>query len=114
MRPHGVSDHYPWHELKDHDALRRYMDDAARLGLRVGIEYDLGVAPPLPRSTRDALDYVIGSVHRVTRGDRAFRMADAGNDFAVNFDGDSLAIEAETFQQFRKRQSFRNFLLFAV
>jgi len=66
IRPHGVSDHYPWHDLKDHDALRRYMDDAARLGLHVGIEYDLGVAPPLPRTTRDALDYVIGSVHRVT------------------------------------------------
>jgi histidinol phosphatase-like PHP family hydrolase len=66
IRPHGVSDHYPWHDLKDHDALRRYMDDAARLGLHVGIEYDLGVAPPLPRATRDTLDYVIGSVHRVT------------------------------------------------
>ena len=68
IRPHGVSDHYPWHDLKDHDALRRYMDDAARLGLRVGIEYDLGVAPPLARSTRDALDYVIGSVHQVAIG----------------------------------------------
>src|SRR5260370_15414454 len=42
------------------------MDDAARLGLHVGIEYDLGVAAPLPRATRDTLDYVIGSVHRVT------------------------------------------------
>jgi histidinol phosphatase-like PHP family hydrolase len=61
-----VSDHYPWHDLKDHDALRKYMDDATRLGLHVGIEYDLGVAPPLPRATRDTLDYVIGSVHRVT------------------------------------------------
>jgi len=70
IRPHGVSDHYPWHELKDHDALRRYMDDAARLGLRVGIEYDLGQAPPLPRSTRDALDYIIGSVHRVMLDDQ--------------------------------------------
>jgi histidinol phosphatase-like PHP family hydrolase len=65
IRPHGVSDHYPWRELKDEDALRRYVDDAAKLGLRVGIEYDLGVAPPLARSTRDALDYVIGSVHQV-------------------------------------------------
>jgi histidinol phosphatase-like PHP family hydrolase len=44
----------------------RYLDDAARLGLRVGIEYDLGVAPLLPRSTHDALDYVIGSVHELT------------------------------------------------
>jgi histidinol phosphatase-like PHP family hydrolase len=49
----------------DGDVLR-YLDDAARLGLRVGIEYDLGVAPALPRSTHDALDYVIGSVHQLT------------------------------------------------
>jgi len=57
-RPHGVSDHYPWPTgmRSDSDVLR-YLDDAARLGLRVGIEYDLGVAPPLPRSTHDALDY---------------------------------------------------------
>lgn len=66
IRPHGISDHYPWHGLDDHDALLRYMDDAASVGLHVGIEYDLGVAPPLARATRDALDYVIGSVHRVT------------------------------------------------
>jgi histidinol phosphatase-like PHP family hydrolase len=66
-RPHGVSDHYPWPTgmQKDADVLR-YLDDAARLGLRVGIEYDLGVAPPLARSTHDALDYVIGSVHQLT------------------------------------------------
>ncbi|MHB8632281.1 MAG: PHP domain-containing protein [Candidatus Limnocylindria bacterium] len=66
MRPHGISDHYPWPSgmRSDGDVLR-YLDDAARLGLRVGIEYDLGVAPPLPRSTRDALDYVIGSVHQI-------------------------------------------------
>jgi histidinol phosphatase-like PHP family hydrolase len=65
-RPHGISDHYPWRTgmQKDGDVLR-YIDDAARLGLRVGIEYDLGVAPKLPRSTHDALDYVIGSVHEV-------------------------------------------------
>lgn len=71
IRPHGVSDHYPWRDLKDEESLRRYMDDAATLGLRVGIEYDLGVAPPLSRSTRDALDYVIGSVHRVTLDGKA-------------------------------------------
>jgi histidinol phosphatase-like PHP family hydrolase len=67
MRPHGISDHYPWPGGMQNDGdVLRYLDDAARLGLRVGIEYDLGVAPPLPRSTRDALDYVIGSVHQLT------------------------------------------------
>ena len=67
VRPHGVSDHYPWRTGMQNDGdVLRYLDDAARLGLRVGIEYDLGAAPPLPRSTRDALDYVIGSVHGVT------------------------------------------------
>jgi histidinol phosphatase-like PHP family hydrolase len=67
VRPHGISDHYPWPTGMQNDGdVLRYLDDAARLGLRVGIEYDLGVAPPLPRSTRDALDYVIGSVHELT------------------------------------------------
>jgi histidinol phosphatase-like PHP family hydrolase len=67
LRPHGVSDHYPWPGgMQNDDDVLRYLDDAARLGMRVGIEYDLGVAPPLPRSTRDALDYVIGSVHQLT------------------------------------------------
>ena len=66
VRPHGVSDHFPWRDkLRDEDDVLRYMDDAARLGLRVGLEYDLGVAPPLRRSTIDALDYVIGAVHQV-------------------------------------------------
>lgn len=67
IRPHGVSDHYPWPTgMQSDDDIRRYLDDASRIGLRVGIEYDLGAAPPLARTTRDALDYVIGSVHRVT------------------------------------------------
>ena len=67
VRPHGISDHYPWPSGMQNDAdVLRYLDDAARLGLRVGLEYDLGVAPVLPRSTRDALDYVIGSVHELT------------------------------------------------
>ena len=67
IRPHGVSDHYPWRTgMQRDDDVRRYLDDANRLGLRVGIEYDLGVAPPLRRATHDALDYVIGSVHQVT------------------------------------------------
>jgi histidinol phosphatase-like PHP family hydrolase len=67
VRPHGISDHFPWPgKMRDDDDVLRYLDDAARLGLRVGLEYDLGVAPPMPRSTHDALDYVIGSVHQVT------------------------------------------------
>jgi len=66
VRPHGVSDHYPWRTgMQRDDDVLRYLDDAARLGLQVGLEYDLGVAPPLLRSTHDALDYVIGSVHQV-------------------------------------------------
>lgn len=66
IRPHGVSDHFPWGDrLRTDDDVLRYIDDAARLGLRAGIEYDLGVAPPLRHTTREALDYVIGSVHQV-------------------------------------------------
>jgi histidinol phosphatase-like PHP family hydrolase len=66
VRRHGVSDHYPWRDrLRDDDDVLRYIDDAARLGLRVGLEYDLGVAPPLRATTLDALDYVIGAVHQV-------------------------------------------------
>jgi histidinol phosphatase-like PHP family hydrolase len=66
IRPHGVSDHYPWPGgMEKDDDILRYLDDASRLGLQVGIEYDLGVAPPLRSSTHQALDYVIGSVHQV-------------------------------------------------
>jgi histidinol phosphatase-like PHP family hydrolase len=66
VRPHGVSDHFPWQNgmKRDEDVLR-YVDDASRLGLRVGVEYDLGVAPELRATTREALDYLIGSVHQV-------------------------------------------------
>lgn len=71
IRPHGISDHYPWPGgMRADDDVLSYLDDAARLGLRVGIEYDLGVAPPLRRTTRDALDYVIGSVHGIGASDR--------------------------------------------
>lgn len=66
VRPHGVSDHFPWREkMRDDDDVLRYLDDAARLGLRVGLEYDLGVAPALRPSTRQALHYLIGAVHQV-------------------------------------------------
>ncbi|MDQ2951505.1 MAG: PHP domain-containing protein [Chloroflexota bacterium] len=66
VRPHGVSDHFPYPKgMNDDEDVLRYLDDASRLGLRVGIEYDLGVAPELRATTREALHYVIGSVHQV-------------------------------------------------
>ncbi|MGH2498546.1 MAG: hypothetical protein ACRDF0_00395 [Candidatus Limnocylindria bacterium] len=77
VRPHGVSDHYP-HKMRDEDDVLRYLDDAARLGLRVGLEYDLGVAPPLRPSTRDALHYVIGAVHQVRIDGERFAYDEAG------------------------------------
>ena len=80
VRPHGISDHYPWRDkLKSEDDVLRYLDEAARLGLRVGIEYDLGVAPPLSRRTHDALHYVIGALHQVQLEDGTWiRFDDAG------------------------------------
>jgi histidinol phosphatase-like PHP family hydrolase len=66
VRPHGVSDHFPWGEkLRDDDDVLRYLDDAARLGLRVGLEYDLGVARPLRATTRASLHYMIGALHQL-------------------------------------------------
>jgi histidinol phosphatase-like PHP family hydrolase len=79
VRPHGISDHYPWRDkLRDEEDLKRYIDDANRLGLRVGIEYDLGIAPPLSRATHDALHYVIGAIHQVELGGEWIRYDDAG------------------------------------
>jgi histidinol phosphatase-like PHP family hydrolase len=79
VRPHGVSDHFPWPEkMRDDDDVLRYLDDAARLGLRVGLEYDLGVAPPLRASTREALHYVIGAVHQLTIDGRVIPFDEAG------------------------------------
>lgn len=66
QRPHGVSDHFPYRDrMRTDDDVLRYLDEAARLGLRVGIEYDLGIAPPLRPSTLADLHYVIGAVHQV-------------------------------------------------
>ena len=66
VRPHGVSDHFPWPgKMRDDDDVLRYLDDAARLGLRVGLEYDIGVAPPLRASTRASLHYMIGALHQL-------------------------------------------------
>jgi histidinol phosphatase-like PHP family hydrolase len=79
VRPHGVSDHYPWRDkLRNEDDIRRYVDDASRLGLRVGLEYDLGVAPPLSVGTREALQYVIGAIHQVRIEGEWVRYDDAG------------------------------------
>ena len=79
VRPHGVSDHYPWGtRLRTDDDVLRYLDDAARLGLRVGLEYDLGVAPPLRPSTRDDLHYVIGAVHQIELGGEWIAFQEAG------------------------------------
>lgn len=66
IRPHGVSDHFPFGDrLRTDDDVLRYQDDASRLGLRVGIEYDLGVAPVLRATTRESLHYVIGAIHQL-------------------------------------------------
>lgn len=79
VRPHGVSDHYPWRDkLPDEDAVKRYIDDAAKHGLRVGLEYDLGVAPPLSRATHDALHYVIGAMHSIRIDGTLISYDDAG------------------------------------
>ena len=79
IRPHGVSDHYPWRDkLPNEDAVKRYIADATKLGLRVGIEYDLGVAPPLSRETHDALHYVIGAIHNLDVDGQRIGYDDAG------------------------------------
>ena len=66
VRPHGVSDHFPWRDkMRDDDDVLRYLDDAARLGLRVGLEFDIGVAPPLRATTRASLHYMIGALHQL-------------------------------------------------
>jgi histidinol phosphatase-like PHP family hydrolase len=79
VRPHGVSDHFPWREkMKGDDDVLRYIDDAARLGLRVGLEYDLGVAPDLRTSTRDGLHYLIGALHQIEVDGEWIHYDDAG------------------------------------
>jgi histidinol phosphatase-like PHP family hydrolase len=79
VRPHGVSDHFPWRgEMEDDDDVLRYLDDASRLGLRVGLEYDLGVAPPLRADTRASLHYVIGALHQLDVDGVRIRFDEAG------------------------------------
>jgi histidinol phosphatase-like PHP family hydrolase len=78
-RPHGVSDHYPWRDkLRNEDDVKRYIDDASRLGLRVGLEYDLGVAPPLGADTRESLHYLIGAIHQISVDGEGIAYDDAG------------------------------------
>jgi histidinol phosphatase-like PHP family hydrolase len=80
LRPHGVSDHYPWKEkLRNEDDVKRYIDDASRLGLRVGLEYDLGVAPPLSADTRESLHYLIGAIHQINLDGKRIGYDDAGS-----------------------------------
>jgi histidinol phosphatase-like PHP family hydrolase len=79
VRPHGVSDHYPWRDkLPNEDAVKRYIDEAGRLGLRVGLEYDLGVAPPLSAETRESLHYMIGAIHQIEIDGTRINYDDAG------------------------------------
>jgi histidinol phosphatase-like PHP family hydrolase len=104
VRPHGVSDHYPWREkMRGDDDVLRYLDDAARLGLRVGIEYDLGVAPPLRPSTRDALHYLIGAVHQVDLDGVRIAFDEAGR-FVKGGSGAATYSEAERFTDPALRQ----------
>jgi histidinol phosphatase-like PHP family hydrolase len=79
VRPHGVSDHFPWRDkMRGEDDVLRYMNDAARLGLRVGLEYDLGVAPDLRPTTRDGLHYLIGALHQLYVDGEWIHYDDAG------------------------------------
>lgn len=77
-RPHGISDHFPSPHLKTDDDVLRYVERARALGLRVALEYDIGVAPPLRPSARDALDYLVGGVHQVVVEGRMVSYDDAG------------------------------------
>ena len=64
--------------MRSDDDILRYLDDASRLGLRVGLEYDLGVAPSLRPGTRDALHYLIGAVHSLWLDGERLAYDDAG------------------------------------
>ncbi len=80
--------------MRTDDDVLRYLDDASRLGLRVGLEYDLGVAPPLRPTTRASLHYVIGAIHQVEIGPGEWiRYDDAGS---------SLKDRTHTFAESRR------------
>lgn len=105
VRPHGVSDHFPWADkMRDDDDVLRYLDDAAKLDLRVGLEYDLGVAPPLKASTRDALHYMIGAVHQIRLGGEWIPFDEAGR-FMKGLRGDAPYAESARYadQELQRR-----------
>ena len=64
--------------MQNDDDVLRYIDDASRLGLRVGLEYDLGVAPELRSSTRSDLHYLIGALHQLEVDGERIRYDPAG------------------------------------
>jgi len=64
--------------MKTEDDVLRYIDDASRLGLRVGLEYDLGVAPLLRAKTREGLHYLIGAMHQLYVDGEWIHYDDAG------------------------------------
>lgn len=108
VRPHGVSDHYPWRDkLRNEDDVLRYLDEAAGLGLRVGIEYDLGVAPPLTARTRDALHYVIGALHQVQLEDGTWIRFDNAGAFlkgrVTEFSEAARFLDADLARRIRER-----------
>lgn len=77
-RPHGVSEHFPSRHLRSDDDVLRFAERARSLGLAPALEYDIGVAPALRPSTRDALDYLVGGVHQVTVDGREISYDAAG------------------------------------
>jgi histidinol phosphatase-like PHP family hydrolase len=76
--PHGISDHFPSTELRSIEDVARYVERARGLGLRVALEYDIGLATPLPPSIRESLDYLVGGLHQVTVGGVEVSYDDAG------------------------------------
>jgi histidinol phosphatase-like PHP family hydrolase len=78
-RPHGLSEHFPSTHLRTDDDVLRYLERARGLGLRAALEYDVGVAPALRPSTRDALDYLVAGVHQVTIRGREISYEAAGD-----------------------------------
>lgn len=77
--PHGISDHFPSTQLRTLDDVARYVERARTLGLRVALEYDIGIAEPLPRSIRTSLDYLVGGLHQVVVDGVAVSYDDAGS-----------------------------------
>lgn len=97
VRPHGVSDHFPWADrMRTDEDVLRYIEEAAALDLRVGLEYDLGVAPKLRQSTREGLHYMIGAVHQLRLGGEWIPFDEAGR-FMKGLLGDAPFADASRF-----------------